>query len=154
VASRFSAPYLRNSLWERGYAVDTVETATDWTRLDATRRAVESVLRHGLADLGEVVFPFTHLSHVYPGGSSIYTTYLFRTAPDAAETLRRWTLLKETVSRTVVEHGATISHQHGVGVDHRPFLEPEKGPLGLDLIRRMTTGLDPDRILNPGKLVS
>jgi alkyldihydroxyacetonephosphate synthase len=154
LASRFSAPYLRNSLWERGYAVDTVETATDWTRLDATRRAVESVLRSGLADLGEVVFPFTHLSHVYPGGSSIYTTYLFRTAADPAETLRRWTLLKEGVSRTVVEHGATISHQHGVGVDHRPFLEPEKGPLGLDLIRRMTTELDPDRILNPGKLVS
>jgi alkyldihydroxyacetonephosphate synthase len=53
-----------------------------------------------------------------------------------------------------VEHGATISHQHGVGLDHRPFLEPEKSPLGLDLIRRMTTELDPDRILNPGKLVS
>jgi alkyldihydroxyacetonephosphate synthase len=154
LASRFSAPYLRNSLWERGFAVDTVETATDWTRLDATRRAVESVLRNGLADLGEAVFPFTHLSHVYPGGSSIYTTYLFRTAADPAETLRRWTLLKEGVSQTVVEHGATISHQHGVGVDHRAFLEPEKSPLGLDLIRRLTTELDPDRILNPGKLVS
>ena len=100
------------------------------------------------------VFPFTHLSHVYPGGSSIYTTYLFRTARDPVETLRRWTLLKEGVSRTVVEHGATISHQHGVGLDHRSFLEPEKSPLGLDLIRRMTTELDPDRILNPGKLVS
>jgi alkyldihydroxyacetonephosphate synthase len=152
--SRFSAPYLRNGLWELGYAVDTVETATDWTRLDATRRAIESTLRNGLTDLGEVVVPFTHLSHVYPTGSSIYTTYLFRIAPDPAETLRRWTVLKEAVSRAVVAHGATISHQHGVGVDHRPFLEPEKGRLGLDLIRGMATRLDPDQILNPGKLIS
>jgi alkyldihydroxyacetonephosphate synthase len=151
--SRFAAPYLRNGLWELGYAVDTVETATDWTRLDDTRRAVESALRTGLADLDEVVVPFSHLSHVYPSGSSIYTTYLFRVAADPAETLRRWTVLKEAVSRTVVAHGATVSHQHGVGVDHREFLEPEKGRLGLDLIRGMAATLDPDRILNPGKLV-
>jgi alkyldihydroxyacetonephosphate synthase len=151
---RFAAPYLRNALWELGYAVDTVETATDWTRLDATRRAVEAALRTGLAELGEVVFPFTHLSHLYPTGSSIYTTYLFRTGPEAGETLRRWTLLKEAVSEAVVAAGATISHQHGVGVDHRNFLEPEKGALGLDLIRRVAAELDPDGILNPGKLVS
>jgi alkyldihydroxyacetonephosphate synthase len=153
LASRFAAPYLRNRLWELGYAVDTVETATDWTRLEATRRSVESVLRNGLADLDEVVLAFTHLSHVYPSGSSIYTTYLFRTAEDPAETLRRWTTLKEAVSRAVVAHGATISHQHGVGLDHRAYLQPEKGPLGIDLIRRMVTGLDPSGILNPGKLV-
>ena len=152
--SRFAAPYLRNALWEQGYAVDTVETATDWTRLDATRRGIESALRTGLSDLGEVVHPFTHLSHLYPTGSSIYTTYLFRTSPEPGETLRRWTLLKEAVSRAVLASGATISHQHGVGVDHRAFLEPEKGPLGLGLIRRMAAELDPDGILNPGKLVS
>ena len=35
----------------------------------------------------------------------------------------------------IVAHGGTISHQHGVGVDHAPYLEAEKGPLGLDLIR-------------------
>ena len=38
--SRFSAPYLRNALWDAGYAVDTLETATDWTALPgAGRRA-------------------------------------------------------------------------------------------------------------------
>ncbi len=30
--SRFRSPYLRNTLWEMGYAVDTVETAVDWSR--------------------------------------------------------------------------------------------------------------------------
>ena len=151
---RFRAPYLRNTLWELGYAVDTVETAVDWSRLAATRIGVEDALRDGLADVGEVVVPFTHLSHVYPTGSSIYTTYLFRLAPDPAETLRRWTMLKEAASRAIVAHGGTISHQHGVGLDHQPFLEAEKGSLGLDLIRGVASHLDPAGTLNPGKLVS
>ncbi len=151
---RFQAPYLRNSLWEIGYAVDTVETAVDWSRLAATRTAVEDALRDGLAEVGEVVVPFTHLSHVYPTGSSLYTTYLFRLAPDPAETLRRWTMLKQAASRAIVAHGGTISHQHGVGLDHQAFLEAEKGSLGLDLIRGVASHLDPAGTLNPGKLVS
>jgi alkyldihydroxyacetonephosphate synthase len=151
---RFQAPYLRNTLWELGYAVDTVETAVDWSRLAATRTGVEDALRDGLADVGEVVVPFSHLSHVYPTGSSIYTTYLFRLAPDPAETLRRWTMLKGAASRAIVAHGGTISHQHGVGLDHRAFLEAEKGSLGLDLIRGVASHLDPAGTLNPGKLVS
>lgn len=153
-AGRFAAPHLRNALWEQGYAVDTVETATDWTRLAATRGAVEAALQEGLADVDEEVVAFTHLSHVYPGGSSIYTTYLFRVAAEPEETLRRWTVLKEAVNRAVVAHGATISHQHGVGLDHREFLEPEKGRLGLDLIRGLSRTLDPAGLLNPGKLVA
>ena len=44
-ATRFFAPYLRDSLWERGYAVDTVETATEWSRVAATRSVVEEALR-------------------------------------------------------------------------------------------------------------
>ena len=151
---RFQAPYLRNTLWELGYAVDTVETAVDWSRLAATRTGVEDALRDGLADIGEVVVPFTHLSHVYPTGSSIYTTYLFRLAPEPAETLRRWTVLKQAASRAIVAHGGTISHQHGVGLDHQAFLEAEKGSLGLDLIRGVAAQLDPAGTLNPGKLVS
>ena len=154
LASRFGAPYLRNSLWERGFAVDTVETSTDWTRLAETRKAIEKALREGLGDVGEVVFPFTHLSHIYPTGSSLYTTFLFRLAAEPAETLRRWRVLKDAVSRTLVACGATISHQHGVGLDHRPYLEAEKGPLGVGLIRRIAADLDPGGILNPGKLVS
>ena len=37
----------------------------------------------------------------------------------------------------MVAHGGTISHQHGVGTDHRPYLEAEKGALGLAAIRQV-----------------
>lgn len=150
--SRFRTPYLRNTLWEVGYAVDTVETATHWENVPATLNAVEGAIRGGLEDVNERVHVFTHLSHVYPSGASIYTTYLYRIAPDPAETLRRWQALKGAASRAMVAHGTTISHQHGVGIDHKPYLAAEKGEQGMAALRRLYEGWDPKRIMNPGKL--
>jgi alkyldihydroxyacetonephosphate synthase len=53
-------------------------------------------LRDGLRDEGERVFPFTHLSHLYAQGSSIYTTYVYRVGKDYAETHARWQKLKQS----------------------------------------------------------
>ena len=49
--------------------------------------------------------------------------------------------------------GGTISHQHGVGLDHKPYLEAEKGALGLAALRQVLPAFDPQGLLNPGKLV-
>lgn len=152
--SRFHTPYLRNTLWSRGYAVDTLETATTWTKVPETMAAIEAALRDGLAELDEKVHVFTHLSHVYPTGASIYATYLFRLGADGDETLRRWETMKTAASRAIVEKGGTISHQHGVGYDHRPYLEAEKGELGVAVIQDVAARFDPARMMNPGKLVS
>ncbi len=150
---RFRTPYLRNALWEAGYAVDTVETAAEWSRVPALLAGLAPSLRRGLADIGEGVHAFTHLSHVYPSGSSVYTTYLFRLATDPDETLRRWRTLKALASRAIVDAGGTISHQHGVGTDHAPYLEAEKGALGMALIADVARRLDPDGLMDPGKLL-
>lgn len=121
--------------------------------MPATVNAVETALRGALADRDERVHAFAHLSHVYPHGSSVYTTFLFRLAPTAAETLDRWRALKSAASAAIVAHGGTISRQHGVGTDHRPYLAAEKGPLGVAAIRAAAAVLDPDSLLNPGKLL-
>ncbi|MCL5057201.1 MAG: FAD-binding oxidoreductase [Actinobacteria bacterium] len=150
--NRFRAPYLRNTLWGKGYAVDTLETALTWKRLPGAVQSIETALRKGLESIGEKVFVFTHLSHVYPHGSSIYTTYLYRVAPDSAETLRRWKALKGAASEAIVRSKGTISHQHGVGEDHLPYLPAEKGELGMKIINELCRTLDPGEMMNPGKL--
>jgi alkyldihydroxyacetonephosphate synthase len=150
---RFRAPYLRNELWERGYAVDTVETAATWDRIPALIASVEAALRGALAGRGERTHAFTHLSHVYAHGSSAYTTFLFRLGATADETLDRWQALKGAASRAILAAGGTISHQHGVGRDHLPYLEAEKGTLGVAAIRQLAAAFDPAGMLNPGKLV-
>ncbi len=151
--SRFRTPYLRNVLWERGYAVDTVETATTWSNVTPMITAVDSALRSRLEDIGERVHVFTHLSHVYSSGASVYTTIVFRIAPDPDETLRHWKVLKAAASQAIVGCGGTISHQHGVGIDHVPYLASEKGAPGMAAIDGLCTQFDPQRMMNPGKLM-
>ena len=152
-AQRFRTPYLRNSLWEAGYAVDTVETAAPWSRIPGLARAVASALRTGLEAEGERVHAFSHLSHVYPTGSSLYTTFLFRLADDPDRTLDRWRRLKGRVSEAIVAGGGTISHQHGVGTDHAPYLAAEKGALGMAALADLARRFDPEGLMNPGKLL-
>ena len=151
--NRFRTPYLRNTLWERGYGVDTVETATGWSNVSTMVNEVDSSLRSALLDAGEKVHVFTHLSHLYPYGSSIYTTYIFRLTPDPEETLERWQILKNAASQAIVRNHGTISHQHGVGLDHKAYLPLEKGQLGIDAIDGLCKQFDPSGIMNPGKLL-
>jgi alkyldihydroxyacetonephosphate synthase len=159
--SRFRTPYLRNTLWARGYAVDTLETAIRWSDVASTAGAIRRALRDGLKEVGERVHVFSHLSHIYADGASIYVTYLFRLPQadssqpgiDSDEALRRWRLLKGAASDVIVAAGGTISHQHGVGVDHASYLLAEKGKLGMTALRSLCRTFDPEGVMNPGKLV-
>ena len=150
---RFRAPYLRNTLWELGYALDTLETAVPWSKVPSASETVRAALESGLASEPERVLALTHLSHLYPDGASLYFTYLFRTSMDPDQTLARWRKLKHDASEAILTIGGTISHQHGVGFDHAPFMEMEKGEAGLRLLQATLESLDPDGILNPGKLI-
>jgi alkyldihydroxyacetonephosphate synthase len=152
--NRFRTPYLRNALWEMGYGVDTLETATDWGNTLQMIDQIESALHDAISHTGDRIHIFTHLSHVYPFGSSIYTTYLFRLTEDPDETMARWKMMKSAASQAIISAGGTISHQHGVGLDHLPYLAPEKGTLGLTAISSLCRQFDPKGIMNPGKLVA
>ena len=70
-----------------------------------------------------------------------------------AHTLERWRTLKSAASRIIVEHGATISHQHGVGTDHAPYLATEKGVLGMQAIDAIVRAFDPDGRMAHGILL-
>ena len=61
--------------------------------------------------------------------------------------------LQNTTSELIVRNRGTISHQHGVGKDHAPFLPVEKGELGMRAIRALTDSFDPDARLNPKTLL-
>jgi alkyldihydroxyacetonephosphate synthase len=152
--NRFRNVYLRNAAWQHGYAIDTVETAVDWAGVTPMMEGLEAAARAALAAEGEPVHAYTHLSHLYPQGASVYSTFVYRLTGDYQADLARWRGLKHAVSQAVLEHGGTISHQHGVGTDHAPYLEAEKGALGLGAMRALFRHFDPEQRMNPGKLVT
>ena len=147
--SRFRSAYLRDALWEQGYGVDTLETAVTW---DMVPQASQAILRT-LAGAVSTVLPMVHLSHFYRDGASLYFTFLFRVGSSIEETMLRWRALKDAGSKAVMAVGGTISHQHGVGVDHRLYLAQEKSRLGMEVLKDVQGFLDPMGIMNPGKLM-
>jgi len=161
--NRFKFPYLREALWEKGVVVDTLETATDWHNVDNLMAKVESSLATGLTtglatgsdenSDSKKVHVFTHLSHVYGQGCSLYTTYLFCNGSDYQQTLKEWQTLKHVASTTIVENGGTISHQHGVGKDHAPYLSVEKGEQGMKVLANLCQHFDEKKLLNPHTLI-
>ncbi len=152
-ARRFAGVYLRNSLWEAGYAVDTMETACDWPRVDGMVRALETAGRAALAQHGERTHCYTHLSHVYAQGSSVYSTFVYRIGPDYESALARWRSLKTAVGDAIVAQGGTITHQHGVGKDHARWLPAEKGATGMAAIAAMVRQFDPQGVMARGNLL-
>ena len=150
---RFRAPYLRDPLGAEGYVVDTMETAIDWSKVSEAAENIEQAIRTALDDEGEQVHAYTHLSHVYGQGSSIYTTYLFRIGESYEQGMNRWMKLKKAGADQIVAYGGTISHQHGVGSDHKNYLTAEKGELGIAAINSLCEQFDPKGQMNPGKLL-
>ena len=152
-ARRFAGVYLRNGLWDAGYAVDTMETACDWPKVDAMVEGLESAGRDALARHGERAHAYTHLSHVYAQGSSVYSTFVYRIGADYESALARWRALKQAVGDAVVAPGGTITHQHGVGKDHARWLSAEKGPTGMAALAAMVKHFDPQGVMARGNLL-
>jgi len=144
---RFAAPYLRDLLLDVGLLVETVETATSWSRLPALHEAV----RGALADSLHRPLIMSHISHAYPAGASLYVTVL--ADRDDADPIGQWERAKAAASKAIVAAGGTITHHHGVGRDHREFMTDEVGELGVAALRAVKQTLDPAGILNPGKLL-
>jgi len=144
---RFDAPYLRDSMLDIGVLVETLETATYWSDLDRLYEAVRAALTDALGDPALVL---CHISHVYETGCSLYFTVA---APAGPEPLARWARAKAAASDAMIAAGATITHHHAVGTDHKPWFAQEVGPLGVSVLRAVKADLDPTGILNPGVLI-
>ncbi len=147
---RFAGPYLRDSLLDVGVLVETLETATFWSRLLPLYERVRSSVVETLAAQGAPALVLCHVSHVYPTGASLYFTVVTKELDDP---VAQWTAAKAAASDAIVEAGATISHHHGVGRDHRPWLDREIGPVGVAVLRAVKQRIDPTGVLNPGILV-
>lgn len=148
---RFEMPFLRDPMLDRGIGIDTLETATTWTAMPRLYASVRAAIHDAAEAQGYSAVVMTHISHSYPEGASLYFTFVFQR--DDARPIEQWRAMKDAASRAIAQSGGTISHHHGVGEDHAPYMIGEKGRLGLDALRGLKDKLDPKGIMNPGKLL-
>ncbi len=144
---RFHGPYLRDSLLDVGVLVETLETVTFWSNL---RRVYDAVTEALTTSLGEGTLVLCHISHVYETGASLYFTVATKQSDDPLE---QWLAAKHAASDAIIDNGASITHHHAVGQDHKSWLAREIGPVGVRMLRALKAELDPTGVLNPGVLI-
>jgi alkyldihydroxyacetonephosphate synthase len=148
---RYEGPYLRDELLDLGYMVETLETAHTWARLGELHDEVRAAIGAALAAQGTPGLVMCHLSHAYPDGASLYFTFI--AARRRGAEFEQWRSAKAAASEAIIEVGGTITHHHGVGRDHAPYMRAEIGDLGVETLRAVKDRLDPAGIMNPGKLL-
>jgi alkyldihydroxyacetonephosphate synthase len=141
---RFDVSALENLLKRPGGLADTIEVAHFWGQIYDLHQA----LTRNLAPLVRIVMG--HFSHAYPQGVSLYMILLGEQA-DAAAAAAQLGSVWDVAMRTALEHGAAISHHHGVGLARQPYLQEALGP-GHAVLEQVKDALDPNGILNPGKM--
>jgi D-lactate dehydrogenase (cytochrome) len=94
------------------------------------------------------LLPFGHV-----GDGNIHYNVTQPAGSDAKAFLARWGEVNEVVFAVVKKLGGSISAEHGVGVMKRDILPDYKDPVALELMRGLKKMLDPNGILNPGKVL-
>ncbi|HVN75611.1 MAG TPA: FAD-binding oxidoreductase [Thermoanaerobaculaceae bacterium] len=151
LADRFRHPYLRDELLSAGWGIDTLETAAPWSAIAALHASVREAMTAAAETAGFGAVVLCHLSHAYRDGAALYFTFLWPLRRGGE--VGQWRALKESANRAILAGGGTITHHHGVGTMHAPYLEREIGSEGVAALRGAATAVDPHGVLNPGVLL-
>ena len=133
------------ALTRKGYVVDTMEVAANWALLDDVVEAVE----RAMLAVPHARTATCHLSHSYIEGACVYFTFAANPTVEDFETT--YNALWSAGQTAAISAGASLSHHHGVGWSRAPFMRQALGH-GLDVLSAVKKALDPNGVLNPGKL--
>src|SRR5215813_5214048 len=87
------------------------------------------------------------------GDGNIHYTVAQPVDADKEKFLERWHDVHMVVFDVVLKYGGSISAEHGIGIMKRDLLPTIKDPVAMELMRTLKRTLDPNDILNPGKVL-
>lgn len=145
------APYVREQLILLGVMVETFETAITWDRLDDLVESVTAATRDAVTRICGSGTVTCRLTHVYRDGAAPYFT-VFAPARRGSE-IAQWDEVKAAASDAILAAGATITHHHATGRDHRPWYDAQRPDPFARAFAAAKAAVDPGGILNPGVIV-
>ncbi|MFM9878432.1 MAG: FAD-binding oxidoreductase [Rhodoglobus sp.] len=146
---KFDTPYLRDFLLDMGAAGDVSETAAPWSKLVALHEAAYAAANQAYDEIGIKGWIMSHLSHSYHSGACLYFTFAFVFDKDP---IAEYDTVKRAIQQAFVDNHGTISHHHGVGLEHAPWLEQDISVEGVKIVRGLVGAADPNMTFNPGKI--
>ncbi|MFX0018941.1 MAG: FAD-binding oxidoreductase [Promethearchaeota archaeon] len=125
---------------------DTIEVASSW---DNAPKVYHNVINSMNSLKGNLMIT-AHISHFYPNGVGIYFSFGGVPSKESSD-LEFYQECWDTTVRSVLDAGGSIAHHHGIGINRSHWMEEEWGK-SIDIMRNIKRLLDPNSILNPGKL--
>ncbi|WP_432790844.1 FAD-binding oxidoreductase [Brevibacterium sp. K11IcPPYGO002] len=149
---KFDTPYLRDFLLNYKVFGDVCETGVTWGDLKNVHARVHERFRQTRSEQGGPGFMFCHLSHSYHGGACLYFTFAIPyTDEDTA--LAEYQDVKDSIQQEFIDSGGGLSHHHGVGTEHQPWLVDDISEPGAFMVDAVFRATDPGQNLNPGKVL-
>ncbi|WP_423919520.1 FAD-binding oxidoreductase [Frigoribacterium sp. 2-23] len=148
---KFDTPYLRDFFLDHGGIGDVSETAAPWSKLRAVSNRVYAAANQAFDEIGKQGWIMSHLSHSYHSGACLYFTFAFEyTSEDVAEA--EYDVVKKAIQQAFLDTGGTLSHHHGVGLEHAPWLEQDVSAEGVAVMKGLFDAADAGGNFNPGKI--
>jgi alkyldihydroxyacetonephosphate synthase len=132
-------------LMQYGGIVDTIEVSALFK--DAAKLYRDMV--NAMKAIVGVLEVSGHYSHFYREGACLYITF----AGIPEDPLRYYQDTWDAAMKATLQNSGSISHHHGVGFWRIQYIEQELGAAGVKLLRSIKSALDPESILNRGKLI-
>ena len=148
---KFDFPHLRDFTMDRSIMADVSETATTWNNLCAMHKNGLKEIENAIKETGVNGWVGCHLSHSYHSGASLYFT--FGCLQRKGREIEQYLYVKKAAEDAFMKNGGTLSHHHAVGTEHLPWVEEDLSPTGLKAVKALKDGLDPNGIMNPGKII-
>ena len=128
----------------------TVETVATFDRIEAIYHAKKAAIEGQFGHLG--VDYIAHFSHWFPWGASLYDRFLLKEAPaDPTEAEALHNKIWDVAVATSLAHGGMINEHHGVGLKLSRYMRAQYGD-AWPLLERIKDAIDPNGIMNPGKV--
>jgi alkyldihydroxyacetonephosphate synthase len=125
----------------------TLDVVATYARVEAVYEALHKAVREPYAATGLELR--MHFSHWYPWGTMIYGRFVVPDGgPDALELHDR---IWEDGMTAALDAGGVMNDHHGVGMKLGPYMRRQHGG-ALDAMRQIKAALDPNNIMNPGKM--
>ena len=114
------------------------------------RSQIPAMVRRIKEIAGRYDLPIVVFGHA--GDGNLHPNILFDRRDEGE--LRRVEEAVKDLFAAAVELGGTLSGEHGVGTLKREFLEMAVGPVAMQVMRNIKCALDPQGIMNPGKILA
>jgi alkyldihydroxyacetonephosphate synthase len=147
---RYKSYYPPNDYIAYPWMTAVTDTVAPYERIEGIYHAMKSAVEDGFREWNAVFH--AHFSHWYDWGTSFYPTFLLKEYPtDKREAFMVFNRVIDAAVGASMRNGGVVNEHHGIGLKNARFMKEIYGD-GYELARTIKKALDPNTILNPGKL--